>query len=109
MFATAPRHGFGLGEIHFFRRKTRAFMRTVAERLALGPAAGAPIKTAGLHRQDERGFLSDDWFHNERTLALPGKIATHPTKSRRGNTLSAGNPGQGHQETALRRQIVASN
>ena len=62
MFAAAPRHSLGLGEIHFLRREGRAFVRAVAERLALGFSAGAEIKRAGLHRQHERGFLGNGWF-----------------------------------------------
>jgi hypothetical protein len=33
MFAGAPSHGFGGGEIYFYRREFGALMRPVAERL----------------------------------------------------------------------------
>jgi hypothetical protein len=33
MFAGAPSHRFGLGQVHFDRPKISAFMGTVAERL----------------------------------------------------------------------------
>ena len=62
MFATAPRDGLVFGKFHLLRREGRAFVRTVAERLALGLAAGAEIICASLHRQHERGFLGDDRF-----------------------------------------------
>lgn len=33
MFAAAPRHGFGLGDVLLHRREARALVRAVAKRL----------------------------------------------------------------------------
>ncbi len=35
VLAAAPRDGFGLGDVLFLRRKTRAFVRAVTKRLRL--------------------------------------------------------------------------
>ena len=53
VFATAPRHGFGLGDFRFQRREARALVRAVAKRLALGPAARAPEVSAGFNFLDD--------------------------------------------------------
>jgi hypothetical protein len=64
VLAAAPRHGFGPGDFRFQRREARAFMRTVAKRLAFGFSASAPEVSAGFNFLDDREFLGDCWFHN---------------------------------------------
>lgn len=71
MFAAAPRHSFGLGQIHLFRGKAGAFVRAVTKRLAFGLATGAEIERAGLHRQDKRRFFGDNGFTHG-SLLTPG-------------------------------------
>jgi hypothetical protein len=65
MFATAPRDGFGFGNLHLFWGETGAFVGTIAQRLAPGSAAGAPPIRARFHFLNERRFLGNDGFwHN---------------------------------------------
>jgi len=65
MLATAPGDGFGFGNLHLFWRKTSSFVGTITERLAPGPAAGAPPIGARFHALNKRRFLGNDWFwHN---------------------------------------------
>jgi len=62
MFAAAPRHGLGLGNFHFVRRKAGALVRTVAERLALGKSADTPPIRARFNPLHEWPSLSYDGF-----------------------------------------------
>ena len=61
--AAAPRHGSGFLDFRFQRRETRALVRAVAERLALGSAARAPEIGAGFDLLNKRRFLSNGRFH----------------------------------------------
>jgi hypothetical protein len=76
VLAAAPRDGFGFGDFRFQRRKAGAFVRAVAKRLALGPAARAPEGSAGFNFLDERRFLSNGWFHHAPTIIAFRKNAT---------------------------------
>jgi hypothetical protein len=62
MLAAAPRDGFGLGDLHFLRREAGAFVRAVAERLAFGLAAAAPVISAGFNFLNNGRFLRNFWF-----------------------------------------------
>jgi hypothetical protein len=69
MFAGAPSHGLGLGQIHFDRRKIRAFMGTVAERLGRRFTACAPPICAGLNFLHNGTFLENNWIAHALLLA----------------------------------------
>jgi len=84
MFTTAPRHSLFFGDIHFGRRKAGTFVRTVAEWLAFGFAAGAPVETAGLHFQDVGGFLGNDRFTHASFVAADLDLANKITSKPRG-------------------------
>ena len=62
VFAGAPGDRPGFGDIYFLWRETRAFMRAVAERLALGTPTGAPPILSRRDRLDEGRFLANDSF-----------------------------------------------
>ena len=65
MLAAAPGDGFRFGDIDLLRREAGAFVRAVAERLALGTSAGAPPRRAGPRFLYEGRFLGNDRFaHN---------------------------------------------
>ena len=75
VLATAPSHGFGFLDVHLQRAKYRTLVRTVTKRLALGLAAAAPIKRAGLGGLNVRRFCSNFWFIHNRNLAVTGTSA----------------------------------
>ena len=62
MLARAPGDRFGLGDFYLLRLQAGAFMRAVAEGLALGTPAGAPPICARLNFLNDRRFLKDGWF-----------------------------------------------
>ena len=62
MFAPAPRDGFRFRDLHFLWREARAFVRTVAERLALRATTRTPELAAGLDRLNEGRFLWNERF-----------------------------------------------
>ena len=62
MLAAAPCDLLRGGEIHLQRREAGAFVRAVAERLAFGLAAGAPVEAAGFHVEDVGEFLGHGRF-----------------------------------------------
>jgi hypothetical protein len=76
MLAAAPRHGFVHGDVHFLRREGGAFVRAVAERLAFGFAAGAPVEAAGRGFQNAGKFLGNRWFAHAFFVAVPPVLAT---------------------------------
>ena len=84
MFAATPRHGFFLGDVHFGRREARTFVRTIAERLAFGLAARAPVETAGFHFQDVGRFLGDDRFTHTSFVAADLDLANKIIPRRHG-------------------------
>ncbi len=76
MFAAAPRDRPGFLDFGLQRRETRAFVRAVAKRLALGPAARAPEIGAGFGLLDEGESLGNDWFiHSLVTIFQSAKNA----------------------------------
>ena len=65
MFAGAPGDDFGFGDRHLFRLESGAFMRAVAEELALGAAARAPPVLAGFDFLDDGTALVNNGIgHN---------------------------------------------
>ena len=70
MFAAAPRNFFRFSQIHFQRCEAGTFVCAVAERLAFGLAAGAPVKAAGLHVEDVGRFLGNDRFAHTSVVNL---------------------------------------
>ena len=71
MFAGAPRDGFGFFDFGFQRAHAGAFVRTIAEWLALRTSARAPPIGAGFDFLDDGTFLEDGWFvHNLIPLRL---------------------------------------
>ena len=75
MFAAAPGHRFGFGDIHLRRGEAGAFVGAVAERLVLGLTATAPIIGAGLGGLNKRSFASNFWFtHRDGFKSLSRKL-----------------------------------
>jgi len=75
MLATAPGDGFGFGKVRLFWCETSSFVGTIAERLAPGPAAGAPPITARFHALNKRRFLGNDGFRHN-SFSFPGDEVT---------------------------------
>ena len=76
MFAAAPGHGLGGGNIRFDRREFSAFMGAVAKRLGSGPAAGAPPIGASFSLLHHGAFLENSWIAHALFVArreAPGK------------------------------------
>src|SRR5690242_12495599 len=65
MFAGAPSHRFGRGDFHLLRSEAGPFVRPVAKRLALRPAAGAPPILAWFDLLNDGRFLGNNWFTHE--------------------------------------------
>lgn len=61
MFALAPGHRLGLGNLNLQGRELRLFVGTVAKRLRLGSSASAPVIGAFFGFLNGGAFLSDDW------------------------------------------------
>ena len=65
MLAAAPGCRLGLNDVRFHGTKAGAFVGAVAERLAFGLTATAPVIGAGLGGLNIGTFACDDWFtHN---------------------------------------------
>jgi hypothetical protein len=69
MFARAPGHRFGRGDFHLLRAETGPFVRSIAKRLALRPAAGAPPILTWFDFLNDGRFLGNDWFAHKDLLA----------------------------------------
>src|ERR1043166_3108785 len=64
MFAGAPGHGFLFENLDLLPREAGALVRTVAKRLALRAATGAPPIGARLHELNNGKFLGWDWVRH---------------------------------------------
>ena len=62
MFAAAPSHGLGGGDIRFDRREFSALVGAVAKRLGSGSAAGAPPISASFDFLHDGTFLENSWI-----------------------------------------------
>ena len=60
MRASTPGHGLFLGNVDFEGGVPGAFVRAVAEGLALGGTAGAPVLGAGFSRLNDGKLLKDN-------------------------------------------------
>lgn len=59
VLAATPGHQLGFGQVHPHGREAGASVRTIAERLLPGLAAGAPRERAGSSRLHKRASLND--------------------------------------------------
>ena len=81
VFAGTPSDGSSFGDFHFPRCQPRAFMRTVAEGLALRAPAGAPPILSRLGLLDDRRFLTDDGFVHTCNEFLFFQHSTEPVRA----------------------------
>jgi hypothetical protein len=70
MFASAPGHRFGLGNVGFDWPETASFVRAVAKRLRFGPPAGTPPIGRRFHLLHERKLLDNDRFAHEANVIV---------------------------------------
>jgi hypothetical protein len=69
MFAAAPGHGSGFGQVHFERGKGGTFVRAIAKGLAFGLTTTAPIISARGGGQHERSAGRNFGFVHKATYS----------------------------------------